>query len=247
MPDRRKHRGPHPEDETLFAAEHWPRLRRATLELSWLLGRGYTPHSALKLVGDRHALNARQRSAVSRAACSDASLEKRRAGEVALDAAGELWLDGFNVVLSVEVALSGGFLFIGRDGCVRDLASVHGSYRLVEETLPSIESISQTLHAHDVHPCRWLLDAPVSNSGRLAARLRETAESRDLDWSVEVVRNPDELLVQGAATVASADGWVLDNARRWCNLARSILQSRIPDAKIVDLRTTEGADALGLD
>ena len=28
MPDQRKHRGPHPEDARLFAAELWPTFRR---------------------------------------------------------------------------------------------------------------------------------------------------------------------------------------------------------------------------
>ncbi len=58
MPDRRKHRGPHPEDRRLFAPEALPRLRAAAGDLSWLLSRGYAPESSLKLVGDRYALAA---------------------------------------------------------------------------------------------------------------------------------------------------------------------------------------------
>ena len=53
MPDHRKHRGPHPEDKQLFAAEQCPRLREAANDLAWLLNRGYASTSALKIVGDR--------------------------------------------------------------------------------------------------------------------------------------------------------------------------------------------------
>ena len=62
MPDRRNHRGAHPQDRLLFASDPAePDLRRATSDLNWLLTRGYASVSALKLVGDRYALYARQR------------------------------------------------------------------------------------------------------------------------------------------------------------------------------------------
>ena len=64
MPDTRTHRGPHPEDAKLFAPAAWPALREATAELCWLLSRHYAAPSALKLVGDRHQLSARQRAAL---------------------------------------------------------------------------------------------------------------------------------------------------------------------------------------
>ena len=58
MPDRRKHRGPHPEDGPLFAPANWPDLRCAVSHLSWLLTRAYAWESALKLVGDHFRLTA---------------------------------------------------------------------------------------------------------------------------------------------------------------------------------------------
>ena len=81
VPDQRKHRGPHPEDGPLFAPANWPDLRCAVSHLSWLLTRAYAWESALKLVGDRFRLNARQRLAVQRSACSDQSLAAANCGE----------------------------------------------------------------------------------------------------------------------------------------------------------------------
>ena len=78
MPDRRKHRGPHPEDARLFGAKALPLLRAAAADFCWLLGRGYPHDSALKLVGDRYALVARQRTAVSRCCCSEADALRRQ-------------------------------------------------------------------------------------------------------------------------------------------------------------------------
>jgi hypothetical protein len=100
MPDRRTHRGPDPEDASLFAPRELERLRRAAGDLVWLLNRGYAARSALKLVGDRHGLRARQRLAVLRSSCSDEARERRRLHEVDVarlaDAA--VAIDGFNLL-----------------------------------------------------------------------------------------------------------------------------------------------------
>src|SRR5690606_14699524 len=77
MPDRRQHRGPHPDDRRLFSSEQAPALRMAVEHLSWLLTRGYAPPSALKLVGDRFSLLERQRIAVLRCSCGDDALHRR--------------------------------------------------------------------------------------------------------------------------------------------------------------------------
>ena len=71
MPDKRTHRGAHPQDDRLFAPDQYSALQSATSDLSWLLTREYASPSALKIVGDRYALDARQRLAVMRCACSD--------------------------------------------------------------------------------------------------------------------------------------------------------------------------------
>src|SRR4051812_38155912 len=85
VPDTRKHRGPGPEDRVLFGTEARWILTTAVGELSWLLSRGYPEASSLKLVGDRHRLVDRQRTAVLRSACSDAALAHRQATRLDLE------------------------------------------------------------------------------------------------------------------------------------------------------------------
>ena len=188
MPDIRKHRGAHPEDKKLFAAEQLPVMRTAVSELSWLLTRGYSLKGALKLVGDRYTLTDRQRLAVSRAACSDQSKECRAKTVVSIESINgeELIVDGFNLIITVEAALSGGVLLVCRDHCIRDLSGVHGSYRAVNETVQAIELIGEVLTKLAPKSVAWLLDRPISNSGRLANRIRQFAREKDRNWSVEV-------------------------------------------------------------
>lgn len=237
MPDRRTHRGPHPQDAQFFSDAVVPRLRQAAGDLCWLLSRGYSNASALKLVGDRYDLTVRQRIAVARCACSDQELLHRTEHRIACEqVAGEvIWLDGYNVLTTVEAALSGGVLLLARDGALRDMASMHGSYRKVAETRPALERIAATLHALKGSQCRWLLDRPVSNSGRLKAIIEEMAAGGGWPWQVELVQNPDNLLAAADAIVATADSVILDRCRRWLNLGREVVTRFASEAWIVEL------------
>lgn len=236
-PDRRRHRGAHPEDARLFEAARLVSLRVAVSELSWLLSRGYQTKSALKLVGDRHNLRERQRLAVARAACADEGCERRRMSRVSeaeVDGA-ELIVDGFNLIILLEAALSGGVLVLGRDGCVRDLSSVHGSYRAVEETERAILLAGEMLESLKPSSVLWLLDSPVSNSGRLAARVREVAAERGWPWEVRVEFNPDRDIVNSSLVAVTSDSNVLDGVERWLNLGRLIVEREVEGAWLIDL------------
>jgi hypothetical protein len=239
MPDKRQHRGAHPQDRILFAPETWPCLREAVADYSWLLGRRYSARSALKLVGDRHQLAERQRLAVMRCACSEESIVRRRSHEAAEDELpGEgLLLDGYNVLTTVEAALSGAVILWGRDGCYRDIASMHGTFRRVEETVPAIALLGETLVSLGVLECRWYLDSPVSNSGRLKEMLLRIAMQQSWNWHVEVVMNPDPVLAAATEIIATADSVILDQCWRWFNLSRCVVTRSIPPACVIDLQS----------
>jgi hypothetical protein len=236
VPDHRAHRGADPHDAVDFAATALPALRAAVSDLAWLLERQYANTSALKVVGDRYLLTARQRVAVRRSACADAALERRREHqvEVSVVQGQPLWLDGFNVLTTIEAALGGAVVLVGRDGCFRDLMGVHGTYRRVEETLPALQLLADFITAAAIGPCTWYLDRPVSNSGRLRELILQAARERRLEWSVELVFNPDPILAAATQTIASADAAILDRCSRWVNLARAVIVATVPTARIVD-------------
>jgi hypothetical protein len=204
-------------------------------ELSWLLSRGYAEKSALKLVGDRHELTARQRKAVQRCACPDAACAERRARRVPLDAVADaaVHVDGFNALIVSESALGGGVVLVGRDGAHRDLASVHGTWRRVAETTEVVDALGALLaRAREV--VFWL-DRPVSNSGRLRALLLARAEARGWPWRVEVVWDPDGALMAVDGLVATADARILDAGVRWVDLPAALAARHPERAWIVDL------------
>src|SRR6267378_3358432 len=236
-PDIRKHRGAHPEDKKLFAAEQLPILCAAAGELSWLLTRAYSPKGAIKLVGVRYSLTDRQRLAVSRAACSDQNLARRIRSVIPAEAATDdnLIVDGFNLIITVEAALSGGVLLVCRDHCIRDLSGVHGSYRAVNETDQAIGLIGEVFATLGPKSVAWMLDRPISNSGRLANRIRQFAREKNWNWSVEVSFNPDAEMAASDRIVISSDSHLLDQVTRWFNLNRVLSDKYLADSWLIDL------------
>lgn len=238
MPDRRRHRGPNPEDAVLFLPKVIPDLCQAVADMSLLLGRGYAEKSSLKLVGDRFGLTKRQRLAVKRCSCSEAQTAVRKQKQIPT---GELKdqviiIDGYNILITIESFLSGGFVFIARDGCVRDIAGIHGTYRKVDETLGALELIAGALSELQVVHALWLFDSPVSNSGKLKTIIYELIEKNNWPWDVELVINPDKELVKTDKIIITADSDILDKCTRWSNLAAYIIDKPKGTAtNIIDL------------
>ena len=237
MPDRRVHRGPHPADTKLFAADAVADLQSAVEDFSLLLTKGYAEKSALKLVGDRFSFTERQRLAVMRCACSDEQLARREQSRVELkNLAGQpIAVDGYNVLITIEAAMSGGVIFKTRNGCFKDLASIHGTYRKVTETIPAVRLIGEFLKENEVSSALWLLDSPVSNSGRLKTLIGGLAAKNGWLWEIELLPSPDAKLAKTDLVVASSDGIVLDRCKRWVNLAAEIVERKLPSARIIDL------------
>jgi len=237
MPDRRTHRGPHPQDAKLFSPDKIGDLRLAASDFSLLLTKGYAQKSSLKLVGDRFSLTERQRLAVMRSACSDQQLTSRKQREVKIaELAGQpVAIDGYNILITLEAAMSGGVIFKGRDGCFRDLASIHGTYRKVTETIPAVHLIGDFLSEICVSNALWLLDSPVSNSGRLKTLIGELSRKNNWDWQIRLSLSPDFELTKTDLIVVSSDSLVLDACKRWINLAAEIITRELPSATVIDL------------
>ena len=116
----------------------------------------------------------------------------------------------------------------------RDLLGIHGSYHRVQETEPALRLIAAATRDLGVAQCHWWLDKPVSNSGRLKAIILDLADKEGWNWQVDLNLNPDRVLADTTEVVATADSAVLDQCKRWFNLARFVA-NRIPAAWIVDL------------
>ena len=232
-----RHRGTHPSDDKLFGERYLQRLEDAAQDLNYLLDRQYGEASASKIVTHRYRLNERQRMALRRVCAAKQDIEKRAATEVPFEELKDkvLWIDGFNLLILMETALGGGLILKGYDTCYRDMSGVYGTYKRVEETQDAIDAIARVLHDTAAAEVNWLLDAPISNSGRLKQLLRDYAEEHDYNWSVETVRNPDRELAAAEGIVVTSDTWILDRAEAWTNLPEVLLEDEVKEANLLVL------------
>ena len=229
-------RGYVPKDTIEFGSKAAAKLNGAAQELAFLLDRGYDTKSASTFVGNHHLLSERQRLALARITSPHAALEARERKRLR-EAPEALVLDGFNTIITLEVALSGSLLLGGMDGTIRDLAGLRGSYRIVDKTVRAVELLLGRMEALGVKEAVFYLDQQVSNSGRLGGLLREQAERFPLRIQVELDPNVDRVLSR-MAQVVTADAIILDKCGRWYNLNRGIIEEAVPEAWVLRLETS---------
>ena len=129
----------------------------------------------------------------------------------------EVWIDGFNIIITLEVFLSGSLLFTCMDGTVRDLAALRGTYRIISETPDAVRIMLNALDAVYVRKVNLLLDEPVSNSGRLKVLIAEIAETYPFELDIQILRDVDRTLYE-KDNVITSDAVILDHCRSWVNL-----------------------------
>ena len=231
----KRNRGKQSSDDQHFAPKWHPVFTQAVDDLCWLLTRGYNENSALQLVGNRYRLNKRQRQALLRVSCDKNDQTIRQSTELtSKDLKNRVVeIDGFNLLILLESALSGAYIFKARDGLYRDISSVHGSYKRVIKTEEAIILTGELLQKLEVKSVKWYLDQPVSNSGRLKTRILEIATDHQFDWSVELVFDPDKVLAKSQNVVVSSDGWILNQASSWFNLGAMIIEGSIERTNVL--------------
>ena len=219
-------RGFVPEDEKYFAPEAIEVMKTASRHICYLLDEGYDLKQAAVFVGNHFLLSERQRLAIMRSVASGEQLNERRKKKAELtDLSGrEVWIDGFNTIITLEVLLSDSPLFICMDGTIRDLAALRGSYRMIPQTADAVRKMLCLRREADVSKANILLDEPVSNSGRLKALIAEIAEDgypSDLD--IQILRDVDRALY-GKEYVITSDSVILDHCINWVNLVEECMR-----------------------
>lgn len=227
-------RGFVPTDERDFGEKSTEKLRKAAEEVYFLLCRGYPVNSATTFVGNRYLFSERQRLALARTVSPKENITSRKSREVK-DICGEtLYIDGFNTIIGLEIAFSESMLFKCMDGTIRDLAGLHGTYRLIPQTDSAVTALVQTLEELKPQKAVIYLDKPVSNSGRLKQRIFELSEHISFEIEVQI-ENPVDALIKTKPLIASADAIVLDECENWFNLTKCVIDKKIGFYNYVDI------------
>lgn len=228
-------RGYVPEDEKQFLGKQLELLKKAADEVQFLLDQGYDIKPTTTFVGNHYMFSERQRLALARSISSKEWIEKRNKKELLQKRDKSfpkiVHIDGFNMIITLEVALSGSPIFYCRDGTIRDLAGLRGTYRVIDKTQRAIELILSELELLKITEVCFYLDAPVSNSGRLSALIRQCSEKYSISVNVQIIPDVDRVL-EHLEGVISGDAIILNHCISWLNLMPRLVEQIEPIWKI---------------
>ena len=225
MPQQAK-RGFMPTDERDFSLTSLEKLQTAAEEVFYLISRGYPTTPTTRFVGDHYQLSERQRLALARSVSPLQSVISRRSRQVTDIKDQTIYIDGFNVIIGLEIAFSQSMLFRCLDGTVRDLAGLHGTYRLIPQTDLAVKALLGALDELGVSRAVIYLDKPVSNSGRLKQRIYEFSENIGFDLDV-FVEDPVDAILKTKPLIATGDAIILDECDKWFSLAEYAISKTI--------------------
>lgn len=204
-------------------------LQNASEDFRYLLNRRYPRKAALELVGNRYGLTYDERHLLHRGVFSSTSSQARRRKRISIKEIRnkDLAIDGHNVLITIEAGLSGRPLILGDDGYVRDISGLSGSFKKTKRTEEAIQFIIRTLKEWKPRQTLFLLDAPISMSGRLAEKIRDRLKRDNLLGDAMAVKVPEKILIGFPGIVATSDTDIIDRSKKVLDLAGYVITKRI--------------------
>lgn len=239
MDEKKVRRGYVESDYKEFNKKSLIKLKDAQKDICMLLNRGYQIKKVSTFVGNHYLLSERQRLALVRSTCSKEELKLRKEKELTnFEENQTVYIDGFNLIITLEVALSNSTLLKCMDGTIRDLAGLRGTYKLIDKTDRAVNLIGEYLNKHKIKKAVFYLDSPVSNSGRLKIRIFELLDKYEYDVDVELVNNADVVL-EKLENVISSDSIIMEKCNGWINVGAKIIEENIAECTYLDFSKVE--------
>ncbi|MGC8817056.1 MAG: DUF434 domain-containing protein [Candidatus Hadarchaeum sp.] len=203
------------------------RLRRATVDLLYLLDHGYPRDSAVNFVANHYRLPLEERHLLARCVFSQREAEEHRRKLIRMNGVRgrRLGVDGYNVLITVESLLTGKRVVLCNDGIVRDLRAIFGKYRAGTATPRAIAELVEAVARAKPSEVVIFFDKQVSRSGELAADFRRRIEAAGLRGGALAVGGVDKKL-EGFEVVASSDRVVIQRARKVWDIPQELMWSR---------------------
>lgn len=227
-------RGFVPNDIKDFSPKSIETLKVASSDILAIIDRGYPIKSVSTFVGNHYQLSERQRLALVRAISPTVDVQSRLDKLISTTCDGStVYLDGLNVIITLETMLSKTTLIRCMDGTIRDLCGLRGTYRLIQNTDMAIKLIGDELSHLKISKAMFYLDSPVSNTGRLSHRIYEVLKDYPFNVEVELVPNADVILEKQSYVITS-DAIILNHCKSWINLVSEIVRKHYPDTNIIN-------------
>jgi hypothetical protein len=187
-------------------------LRSAARDARYLVDRGYPKESSIRFVSDHYRLPEEQRFVLTRVVVSSYTAKTRRDKIQPVEAllGRALFIDGYNVLITVESLLGVKPVYLCDDGFLRDIQGIFRSYRRSDLTLPALEAIFDLIASACPAEVEVLLDQQISMSGQLAELMRRIMAEYEVPGTARTARDVDFQLKEMNGVIATADGSIID-------------------------------------
>ncbi len=205
------------------------RLKQAAADVRTIAALGYPRDSVINFVGNRFQLGRTERDILLRMAFSRADAERRRKKMVRAGhlSGRRLIVDGYNVTITLESAMSGRLTVLADDGFVRDVSRIFRSFRPTDQTRQAWHLIFSFLKCYPPSQTLIFLDKPFSKSGELASRIRRWMEEAGLPGDCQAAAINERQMGRMAGIKASADTVIIDESDMVFDLAGHIIRRRL--------------------
>lgn len=193
-----------------------------------MVDRGYPKESAIRFASDHHRLREEQRFVLSRVVVPSRVAIARRNKIRPLEILNgrDLFVDGFNVLISVESLLAEKPVYLCDDGFLRDVQGIFRSYRTSDLTEQALDAIFGLLAYACLARVEVFLDQQISMSGKLAETIRRKMADNQVHGTAKTARDVDRQLKGVDGLIATADGNIIDSAVSVVDIPRWIAERR---------------------
>jgi len=189
------------------------RLEAPLLDIRYLLDRKYPKKSAITYVSNRYGLTKDERNILTRIACEKDISNDRKRKLVSIEFIRDknLFIDGYNVLITVESLILGYPVFLCDDGILKDVRSLFRRYKIgfiTKEALSMIEMITSKYTPKEIV---IIFDSQISRSGDLSKMARDIFDKDNC--LVFTSKDTDKEIMENSrkGIIATSDGIIIDN------------------------------------
>lgn len=207
------------------------KLKIPSKDLKYLLNQGYRKKIALNFVANHYLLDQKARNYLARSVFSDSLSQSRKSKIISFkDIKGNiLFLDGYNVLITVESILNNYEVILADDGFLRDVQGIFGKYKYNSNTNTALSLIFNCISNHPPTKIKFYLDQQVSFSGKLGKEINDMLKKHDLNGSSILSNNVDfdlnQECIKSRCIVATSDGIIIDKVKKVVDIPHFILKT----------------------
>lgn len=182
-------------------------------------------------MANHYLLDQKARNYLARSVFSDSISQNRRSKIINFkDIKGNiLFLDGYNVIITVDSILNDYEVILADDGLLRDVQGIFGKYKFNSSTNAVLSLIFNCISKYPPQEIKFYLDRQVSFSGKLGQEINEILKKYDLNGSSVLSNNVDYHLTQecirSICIAATSDGIIVDKVEKVVDIPHFVLKN----------------------